>query len=501
MSSVSPQLKSSPSAAQLPALRTAFPRLGILNDYVKVPYANGSSFASQFLYREFQRRGAEVMVIGARDPSAGQSDLPPSHVCFSSAPLRNHPGVQIPLPDADGLRKMAAANLSMMVAQTGSALLNAGLWLRRKHGVPLVCVNTIHLPSVYEVMLPEVLHKRAWAHRLMRGHVIPWLERTTADIYNGSDGLVVLSSGLKQYWRDRGVKVPIWVIPRSVDPSVFDRKVERDPFPEWSKPGERLLVVCRHTREKNIARLLEIFARHIAPARPGACLALVGDGPDHDTFKAQAEELGVLSRCVFPGEVTLLDTPEWYRAADLFVYTSLSETYGQVVSEALWSGLPVVAFSDAKGVSAQVSDAEDGFLIEPDAPDANPAFGARVLQLLEDAEQRQAFSEAAQRRAHLRSDPARCIAAYEAAFAEAAVHLKNTFHPATRSELRAPIVRWASIHSLLFLAGWLRSPTIVNRHGRKQPGWDLPSGDARRLDGRPVDGRAASPRRLTERTS
>jgi 1,2-diacylglycerol 3-alpha-glucosyltransferase len=501
MSSVSPQLKSSPSAARVPVLRTAFPRLGILNDYVKVPYANGSSFASQFLYREFQRRGSEVTVIGARDPSASPADLPPSHVCFSSAPLRNHPGVQIPLPDANGLRQMAAANLSVVVAQTGSALMNAGIWLRRKHGVPLVCVNTIHLPSVYEVMLPEALHTKAWAHRAMRNRVIPWLERTTADIYNGSDGLVVLSSGLKQYWRDRGVTVPIWVIPRSVDPLVFDRKVERDPFPEWSKPGERILVVCRHTREKNVTRLLEIFARHIAPARPGACLALVGDGPDHDTFKAQAEALGVLSRCVFPGEVTLLDTPEWYRAADLFVYTSLSETYGQVVSEALWSGLPVVAFRDAKGVSDQVSDGEDGFLIEPDALGADEAFAARVLQLLADPEQRLVFSQAAKRRAHLRSDPARCIAAYEAAFAEATLHLKSTQRPASGFELRGPIVRWASIHGLLFLAGLLRSPTVVNRHGRKQPGWDLNSGETRRLDGRSADGRSTPPRRLTERTS
>ena len=45
-----------------------------------------------------------------------------------------------------------------------------------------------------------------------------------------------------------------------------------------------------------------------------------------------------------------LDTPKWYRHADVFVYTSLSETYGQVVSEALWCGLPVVAFVDDKGV-------------------------------------------------------------------------------------------------------------------------------------------------------
>src|ERR1041384_7701119 len=42
-------------------------RLGILNDYVRIPYANGSSFASQFLYREFKKRGHRVTVIGPDD--------------------------------------------------------------------------------------------------------------------------------------------------------------------------------------------------------------------------------------------------------------------------------------------------------------------------------------------------------------------------------------------------------------------------------------------------
>src|SRR5689334_21981134 len=44
-------------------------RIGILNDYVRIPHANGSSFASQFLYREFRKRGHRVTVIGPDDPT------------------------------------------------------------------------------------------------------------------------------------------------------------------------------------------------------------------------------------------------------------------------------------------------------------------------------------------------------------------------------------------------------------------------------------------------
>jgi len=42
--------------------------VGLLNDYVRIPYANGSSFATQFLYREFRARGQEVTVVGPDDP-------------------------------------------------------------------------------------------------------------------------------------------------------------------------------------------------------------------------------------------------------------------------------------------------------------------------------------------------------------------------------------------------------------------------------------------------
>ena len=57
-------------------------RLAILNDYVRVPYANGSSYASQFLYREMTARGVDVTVVGPDDPHAKPSELPPRHIAW-----------------------------------------------------------------------------------------------------------------------------------------------------------------------------------------------------------------------------------------------------------------------------------------------------------------------------------------------------------------------------------------------------------------------------------
>jgi glycosyltransferase involved in cell wall biosynthesis len=304
------------------------------------------------------------------------------------------------------------------------------------------------------------------------------IERHQALVYNQGDGLIVLSNGLKHYWETRGVRVPIHVIPRSVDPTVFKRGFDHDPFPKEAKPGTRLLVVCRMTREKEVARLLEIFARLILPAIPDATLTLVGDGPDYDSFVELAQRLDIASRTFFLGERPLQQIPGFYRHADLFVYTSLSETYGQVISEALWCGLPVVALADGMGVSQQVSDGETGILVDPHTGEraTNWRFAKAVITLIRNRVRRQHMSERAQTLVQARSNPDHCIERYYNAFSEARRHLKqNPLSPwAAYSRRTQAIARWTTVHLELAGLGLLRKPATVNRHGTKQPLWEHP---------------------------
>src|SRR5687767_4963351 len=95
-------------------------RIGILNDYVRIPYANGSSFASQLLYREFSERGHDVTVIGPSDPLATAADLPRNHVALPSLPLRIHPGVHFPFPTREGLAAIASKKFDVVLAQTNT---------------------------------------------------------------------------------------------------------------------------------------------------------------------------------------------------------------------------------------------------------------------------------------------------------------------------------------------------------------------------------------------
>jgi len=450
-------------------------RIGILNDYVRIPHANGSSFASQFLYREFRKRGHRVTVIGPDDPTSKPADLPEHAVSFVSLPLRNHPGVHLALPSRERLQRLEHEGLDVVLAQTGSAMLEAGVWLRARRGVPLVCVNTIHLPSVYNVVLPEALYQTR-ADQAFREHVIPWVEQQAASAYNQSDGLVVLAEGLKTYWEDRGVRVPIHVIPRAIDANVFDAGDGSDPFPAAATRGFRLLVVCRQTREKGVAELLEIFAKFVAPVVPLATLTLVGDGPDRDTFMQLAARMGIEQRAFFAGEQALGAIPSFLKHANIFVYTSLSETYGQVVGEAQWCRLPVVALADGMGVSQQIEHERTGLLIDPhgDPEQVKWRFAKAVLRLLHEPRERERLRCEAAAQVRHRARPELSVGRYYEAFAAAQAHYERS----TRDHAAAPmremrsLARWTGLHLTLAGVGLLRPPTVINRNHTRQPNWD-----------------------------
>ncbi len=450
-------------------------RIGIANDHVRVPYANGSSFASQFLYREFNQRGHEVTVIGPEDPLASEEELPNNRVLLTSLPLKAQPGVHLALPTRRGLRELTRKRIDVFLGQTGTGMIDLGLWLRRTQNIPFVSVNTFHWASYYEVLFPESFQTNRAMHHLFSDRVIPWLERQVASAYNRSDGLVVLSGGLKQYWRDRGVNCPIHVIPRSVDPAIFDQAAGEDPFPKQATRGHRLLSVCRHSREKSLDRLLRIFARTVATTDPLATLTLVGDGPDHDVLKNLVQELKLGDKVFFEGEKALNEVQNYYRHAEVFTYTSLSETYGQVVSEALWCGLPVVAMNDGKGVQQQIASEYDGILVSPgpNESESDYRFGRAVLDLLENPERRLKMSEEAVARSRPRCSPDQNINRFYEAFHQAKEHLESTGTHATSSSTQVAVpsayhlVRWTGLHVAACALGSFRK-------GEPVPSADVP---------------------------
>jgi glycosyltransferase involved in cell wall biosynthesis len=154
---------------------------------------------------------------------------------------------------------------------------------------------------------------------------------------------------------------------RGVDLSHFDPgKAQRGAF-----PGElKVLYAGRLTREKGVDLLAESFLRAHA-ADPRLHLLLAGGGPEQDELRARLGE-----RATFLGWLEGEELARAYASADLFLFCSRTDTYGQVVVEAGASGLPVVAIAEG-GPASLVENRHTGMLCEPD-PDH---IAGAVLQL------------------------------------------------------------------------------------------------------------------------
>jgi len=454
-------------------------RVAILSDFIRVPYANGAVFQTRFLYRQLRANGHEVALVAASDPAASGDELAPGTVALPSLPLRSYPGLRLPLPPAPWELRLREWDYDLVFAQSNSLLMLFGVWLREMNGTPLLCVNTTHLRAAYDVLLPPSLAKWELAHAAFRLALEPF-ERFYVSVYNASDGLVVLSEGLREYWRSRGVEVPIHVIPRAVQAEFFDPPCTDDPYPELLGPelskgrGRRLICAGRHVREKAQDRVIRIFARHVMPNEPGATLTMVGEGPDTDYYKRLAGECGAEERVFFTGEVPFSEMPAWYTNADVLVHASLSETYGNVLGEALWCGCPVVAFADGMGASAQVLSGVNGLLFPAgetpaEMQEGDEAMGSALVGLLRDSQMRTRFRESGVRISRARTSPRAVEQRIASAFLDAreralrlgkAARKSSAARWLTTAKLFGP---WWLLHLAISAAGCMRPATP--RHG------------------------------------
>jgi glycosyltransferase involved in cell wall biosynthesis len=149
------------------------------------------------------------------------------------------------------------------------------------------------------------------------------------------------------------------VVPRGVDTDLFN-PMRRSPAlrSEWGASAETLVLLCvgRLAAEKNLSVVVSTFER-LATVNAHVKLVLVGDGPLKPSLQKNHPQV------VFAGFRTGEDLAQHYASADMFLFPSLTETFGNVTLEAMSSALPVVAYRHAAAAEL-IRPGENGQLIE-----------------------------------------------------------------------------------------------------------------------------------------
>lgn len=132
------------------------------------------------------------------------------------------------------------------------------------------------------------------------------------------------------------------VVGRGVDSSVFaPAKRSRELRARWGAGDDTPVALCvsRFAPEKNFPLVIEAY-RAMRAARPDTKLVLVGDGPMLEELRASLS--GGLG-CLIAGRLVNGELSAHYASADIFLFPSVTETFGNVTLEAMASGLGVVA--------------------------------------------------------------------------------------------------------------------------------------------------------------
>ena len=163
------------------------------------------------------------------------------------------------------------------------------------------------------------------------------------------------------------------VLSRGVDTRQFQPERRSSALrAEWgAAPGDPVVIhVGRMAAEKNSPLLFRAYAA-MRKANPGCRFVIAGEGPLKRSLMRDHPE------CVFAGFFSRDEIGRYYASADIYIHASLTETFGNVLTEAMASGLAVAGF-DYAAARILVRDDENGLTAPCDSPDALVAAGVRL---------------------------------------------------------------------------------------------------------------------------
>ncbi|GAC1464416.1 MAG: glycosyltransferase family 4 protein [Chloroflexota bacterium] len=176
------------------------------------------------------------------------------------------------------------------------------------------------------------------------------------------------------------------VIPNPI--AVSEDRATGAPDGESERHDKVVIAMGRLVPLKGFDLLVQAFAR-VSPAHPEWRLEIWGEGPDRAALETMFVDLNLTGRACLAGRTH--EPFSKLRAADLFVLSSRSEGFSNVLCEAMACGLPVVSFDCPNGPRAIVRHGVDGLLVPPENV---PALAHAMDTLMTDGSERHRLAQA-----------------------------------------------------------------------------------------------------------
>jgi glycosyltransferase involved in cell wall biosynthesis len=317
------------------------------------PEVNGVAHTLARLVAGLRGRGHAVSVVRPRQGVADERESPSGlrDILVPGLPLPGYRGLRFGLPARRALRAHWRVSRpdAVYVATEGPLGWSA---LRAAARLAIPAFSGFH--TNYHAYLAH--YRAGWLEPLG----FPYLRY----FHNRSQGTLVASEDLRDRLESAGVR-NLHVLGRGVDSDLFSpERRSADLRRSWGA-GEGNAVVLHVGRlapEKNIPLAIAAFGA-MRQVDPSAILVVVGDGP----LRAALERVHPDVR--FCGLRTGISLAEHYASADVFLFPSETETFGNVTLEAMASGLAVVAY-DYAAARTHIRDGESGVLVPYGQPRA-----------------------------------------------------------------------------------------------------------------------------------